>query len=221
MVNNDLRHRVLLAREAATVALLTGGRFELGLGAGHMKREYDQAGLRFDPASMRVAVMFACGLIVTAAGLANVLQGARSSGFWKRAPGASRLAFIACLYWLVVSLADTFLSANLPGLRWTMALILAVALVLAAVALRSAAITAQVLGLALTAGAGIGTLLYWVAYADMLTLSGSIPSVPESTYWTLLPWPVLLVIGLALDLGILALGVRHLARRLPGPARLA
>jgi probable F420-dependent oxidoreductase len=55
VVNNDLRHPVLLAREAATVALFSDGRFELGLGAGNAKREYDQAGLRFDGASTRIA----------------------------------------------------------------------------------------------------------------------------------------------------------------------
>lgn len=54
VLNNDLRHPVLVAREAATVDLLTDGRFELGLGAGHMQSEYDQAGLRFDPGGTRV-----------------------------------------------------------------------------------------------------------------------------------------------------------------------
>jgi probable F420-dependent oxidoreductase len=55
VVNNDLRHPVLLAREAATLGLLTEGRFELGIGAGHMRSEYDQAGIGFDPAPVRVA----------------------------------------------------------------------------------------------------------------------------------------------------------------------
>jgi probable F420-dependent oxidoreductase len=50
VLNNDLRHPVLVAREAATLDLLTSGRLELGLGAGHMKAEYEQAGLAFDPA---------------------------------------------------------------------------------------------------------------------------------------------------------------------------
>ena len=44
VLNNDLRHPVLVAREAATVDLLTDGRLQLGLGAGHMKPEYDQSG---------------------------------------------------------------------------------------------------------------------------------------------------------------------------------
>src|SRR5437899_7108886 len=55
VLNNDLRHPVLVAREAATVDLLTDGRFQLGLGAGHMQSEYDQAGLDFDAAGTRVA----------------------------------------------------------------------------------------------------------------------------------------------------------------------
>src|SRR5262245_62494294 len=54
VLNNDLRHPVLLAREAAAIDLLTDGRLELGLGAGYMKVEYDQAGLRFDRGGIRV-----------------------------------------------------------------------------------------------------------------------------------------------------------------------
>jgi alkanesulfonate monooxygenase SsuD/methylene tetrahydromethanopterin reductase-like flavin-dependent oxidoreductase (luciferase family) len=54
VLNNDLRHPVLVAREAATVDLLTDGRFQLGLGAGHMQSEYNQAGLGFDAAGTRV-----------------------------------------------------------------------------------------------------------------------------------------------------------------------
>ena len=54
VLNNDLRHPVDTARETATVAAISGGRFELGLGAGHMKSEYDAAGLRFDAGGTRV-----------------------------------------------------------------------------------------------------------------------------------------------------------------------
>lgn len=54
VLNNDFRHPVLTAREAATLDLLSGGRLELGLGAGHKRREYDEAGLRFDSAGVRV-----------------------------------------------------------------------------------------------------------------------------------------------------------------------
>jgi probable F420-dependent oxidoreductase len=53
---NDLRHPVLVAREAATLQLLSGGRFELGLGAGRPGAEADNAklGLPFDSGGTRV-----------------------------------------------------------------------------------------------------------------------------------------------------------------------
>jgi probable F420-dependent oxidoreductase len=54
VLNNDFRHPVLVAREAATVDLLTDGRLQLGLGAGFMQAEYDQMGVRFDPGGRRV-----------------------------------------------------------------------------------------------------------------------------------------------------------------------
>jgi alkanesulfonate monooxygenase SsuD/methylene tetrahydromethanopterin reductase-like flavin-dependent oxidoreductase (luciferase family) len=44
----------LVAREAATVDLLTEGRLQLGLGAGYMQSEYEQAGLDFDAGGIRV-----------------------------------------------------------------------------------------------------------------------------------------------------------------------
>jgi probable F420-dependent oxidoreductase len=54
VLNNDLRHPVLVAREAATIDRLTDGRLQLGLGAGHMKSEYDEAGLPYDAGATRV-----------------------------------------------------------------------------------------------------------------------------------------------------------------------
>lgn len=55
VLNNDFRHPVLLAREAAVVDVLSDGRLQLGLGAGYAKAEYEQAGLRFDRGGVRVA----------------------------------------------------------------------------------------------------------------------------------------------------------------------
>jgi probable F420-dependent oxidoreductase len=54
VLNNDFRHPVLVAREAATVDLLTDGRLQLGLGAGSIQAEYEQAGLSFDRGRTRV-----------------------------------------------------------------------------------------------------------------------------------------------------------------------
>jgi len=64
VLNNDFRHPVLVAREAATVDLLTDGRLELGLGAGYVKAEYEQAGLRFDPGGARVERLAEAAVIV-------------------------------------------------------------------------------------------------------------------------------------------------------------
>ena len=51
---NDYRHPAVLAKEAATLDLLSEGRFELGLGAGWMASDYDVAGIPMDPASTRI-----------------------------------------------------------------------------------------------------------------------------------------------------------------------
>ena len=55
VLNNDLWSPLLLAREAVTLDLLSGGRLELGLGAGHAQEEYEAAGLRYDRPAVRVA----------------------------------------------------------------------------------------------------------------------------------------------------------------------
>lgn len=52
--DNDYRHPVVLAKEAATLDLLSGGRFELGLGAGWLRTDYTRAGMSFDPGGVRV-----------------------------------------------------------------------------------------------------------------------------------------------------------------------
>jgi probable F420-dependent oxidoreductase len=54
VLNNDFYNPSLLARDAATLDLLSDGRMELGLGAGHARPEYERAGLVFDPSSRRV-----------------------------------------------------------------------------------------------------------------------------------------------------------------------
>lgn len=51
---NDFRHPAMLAKEAATIQVLSGGRLELGIGAGWLRREYEQAGLPYDSAGTRI-----------------------------------------------------------------------------------------------------------------------------------------------------------------------
>jgi probable F420-dependent oxidoreductase len=50
----DYRHPVMLAKEAATLDFVSGGRLELGLGAGWLRREYETAGLTFDSPGTRI-----------------------------------------------------------------------------------------------------------------------------------------------------------------------
>lgn len=54
VIDNDYRHPVVLAKEAATLDVLSEGRFELGLGAGWLREEYDRAGMAFDTAGVRI-----------------------------------------------------------------------------------------------------------------------------------------------------------------------
>jgi len=54
---NDYRHPLVLAKELATLDRLSGGRVEVGLGAGWMGSDYEQAGMPFDPPGDRVTRM--------------------------------------------------------------------------------------------------------------------------------------------------------------------
>ena len=53
VLNNDLRHPVVLAQELATLDRLSDGRVEVGIGAGHSFPEYAAAGLPFDSPVVR------------------------------------------------------------------------------------------------------------------------------------------------------------------------
>ena len=84
--SNDFRHPVVLAKEAATIDVLSGGRFELGLGSGWLREEYDQAGISFDAPGTRIerlteAVAIVKGLLggepVTVAGRHYTITGLR------------------------------------------------------------------------------------------------------------------------------------------------
>ncbi|MEN3272024.1 MAG: hypothetical protein V7636_785 [Actinomycetota bacterium] len=52
--DNDYRHPVVLAKEIATLDVLSGGRVELGIGAGWMNSDYEQSGIPHDPAGVRI-----------------------------------------------------------------------------------------------------------------------------------------------------------------------
>jgi probable F420-dependent oxidoreductase len=55
VIANDFRPPVQLAKEIATIDQISGGRVELGLGAGFLRAEYDPLGIAFDPPGVRVS----------------------------------------------------------------------------------------------------------------------------------------------------------------------
>jgi probable F420-dependent oxidoreductase len=55
VLGNDYKHPVVLAREAATIDLLSDGRLELGIGAGWMTVDYEKAGIPLDRPGVRIA----------------------------------------------------------------------------------------------------------------------------------------------------------------------
>jgi len=54
VLGNDYRHPVVVARDAATLDLLSDGRLELGIGAGWMTVDYEKAGMSLDRPGVRV-----------------------------------------------------------------------------------------------------------------------------------------------------------------------
>jgi probable F420-dependent oxidoreductase len=54
VLDNDFRHPVVLAKELATLDLLSNGRVEAGIGAGWMHTDYEQSGLPFETPGIRI-----------------------------------------------------------------------------------------------------------------------------------------------------------------------
>ena len=61
---NDYRNPVMLAKEIATLDVLSGGRVEFGLGAGWYQRDYDMLGLPYDPPGKRVSRMIEAVVLI-------------------------------------------------------------------------------------------------------------------------------------------------------------
>jgi probable F420-dependent oxidoreductase len=55
--DNDYRHPVVLAKELATLDRATGGRLEVGMGAGWKRTDYDEAGIPYDRPGVRIERM--------------------------------------------------------------------------------------------------------------------------------------------------------------------
>lgn len=52
--DNDYKHPVVLAKELATMDVLSEGRLEIGIGAGWMISDYEQAGMSYDSPKVRI-----------------------------------------------------------------------------------------------------------------------------------------------------------------------
>lgn len=52
--DNDYKHPVVLAKELATMDVLSNGRTEIGLGAGWMISDYEEAGIPYDSPKVRI-----------------------------------------------------------------------------------------------------------------------------------------------------------------------
>lgn len=52
--DNDYRHPVVLAKEIATLDLVSGGRVEFGLGAGWLRTDYEESGISYDEPRVRI-----------------------------------------------------------------------------------------------------------------------------------------------------------------------
>ena len=82
VLDNDFRHPAAVAKEAATVDLLTDGRFEFGIGAGWNPIDYQVTGIPFDAAGVRVSRLAEALEIIT-------------SFFWRRDSALRRAALPA------------------------------------------------------------------------------------------------------------------------------
>ena len=52
--DNDYKHPVVLAKELATMDVLSDGRLEIGIGAGWMASDYEASGIAYDPPGVRI-----------------------------------------------------------------------------------------------------------------------------------------------------------------------
>src|SRR5262249_26607895 len=64
---NDFRNPAVVAKAIASIDVFSGGRAQVGMGAGYNEDEYRQAGVRFDPPQVRVARLREAVQIIRAA----------------------------------------------------------------------------------------------------------------------------------------------------------
>ena len=129
---NDFRHPLVMAREAATLDLLSGGRLELGLGAGWRRSDYRQLGYAYAEPGRRVdRLVEALGIVkrllagesVTHRGEHYTLEGARLEPVPVQRPvpvhigaGGPRMLRLAAREADIVGLIPQFTRSGIPRL---------------------------------------------------------------------------------------------------------
>jgi hypothetical protein len=162
------------------------------------------------PSAVPFVLLTVVGVAVLAFGLHDLAQAIHATGYWAATPAASRLAFLALGYWTLVFVTDTYLTANPPLGRMLMAPTMILMELAAGLMLRTVHRRAHVAGVLLAAGACLATGVFWTAYAPYLPLAGGPPTVPNLSYYTRLPWPVLLATSAALNLAVVGAGAQRL-----------
>jgi hypothetical protein len=169
------------------------------------------------PMAVTFVALTAIGLAVVAFGLRDLLRMVRITHYWAHTPPASRTAFLAVCYLALLFVMDTYASTNPSLPRMLMVPALMLANFAAAFMLRAPSRAAQAAGVFLTAAAGAGTVGYWVARPEYFTLVERSTSTGNFGYTTMLPWPVLLALVLAIEAAIVSMGVYRLVRGGAGP----
>ena len=129
---NDFRHPLVMAREAATLDVLSGGRLELGLGAGWRRSDYRQLGYAYAAPGRRVdRLVEALGIVkrllagerVTHRGEHYTLEGARIAPMPVQRPvplhigaGGPRMLRLAAREADIVGLIPQFTRGGVPRL---------------------------------------------------------------------------------------------------------
>jgi probable F420-dependent oxidoreductase len=117
MLNSAFHPPALLAREAMTASLLTDGRLELGLGAGYVRAEFEQAGVPWGTAGERV------GRLARTLAELNRLDDQRLLPGWPRRPAAppvligghgDRVLRLAAQHADTVAFSGAVMSADAP-----------------------------------------------------------------------------------------------------------
>lgn len=91
VLDNDYRHPGMVAKEMATLDVVSGGRLELGLGAGWMRSDYEQFGLEFDPPGVRIDRLEEAVAVIKALWGPQEQRGTDFKGLHYSLQGASRL----------------------------------------------------------------------------------------------------------------------------------